>query len=191
MVEVYKRDVYKTKKIVKAISTLYYDNRCVYGARRMYVILRNRGYRVSYSTVCTVCQNLGFISVSALTYNLDIKKPEKEYEKVGYNENKSCKAKIPSTINEVWVCDWTRFFVDYKDELKAIYVYGIMDLYSRRIVSYRVSYKGEDVNVQIEVLKNAIIQRNPLDTLTVHSDNGNSFKDEFYRKIIDTNLNLS
>lgn len=66
-----------------------------------------------------------------------------------------------------------------------------MDLYSRRIVSYGVSYKGEDVNVQIEVLKNAIIQRNPLYTLTVHSDNGNSFKDEFYRKIINTNLNLS
>lgn len=101
VVEIYKRDVYKTQKLRQEISMLYFENRCVYGARRIHEILKLRGFKVSYKTICAACQNLGFVSVSSLTTDLDITKPIKKYEDVGRNEKSAIYKFSNSYIIEV------------------------------------------------------------------------------------------
>ena len=45
------------------IKKIYYDNYTVYGARRIFEILRNKGYRVSYKIIYDFCHSLNLVSV--------------------------------------------------------------------------------------------------------------------------------
>ena len=162
------------------IKKIYEENYGVYGAKRIFEILKNRGYRTSYKTVYNYCNLNNLKSIGSKIQNIKIDKPVKEYKKVGAVRSKIIKL-YPKTINEVWVTDWTRFYV----ESVTVYLYVIMDLFSRRIIGYGYNTVGETVDTQIEVLRETIISRSPSDNLTIHSDNEDGFKDRFYREIID------
>lgn len=153
--------------MLSLIKKIYYDNYGVYGARRIFEIIKNKGYHVSYKTIYDYCHKASLISVGEKVKNLKIKKPVKTYIKIGTSNKCKIIKLYPRTINEVWVSDWTRFFID--DSI--IYVYFIMDLFSRRIIGYGFNMVGEIVETQVEVLKKTIIDRNPSDNLTIHSDN--------------------
>lgn len=169
--------------MVGLIKKIFYDNYGVYGAKRIYEILKLNGYSISYKTVYYHCSNNGLMSIRHKIKSLKIPKPIKEYEKVrtGRSRTSNVMRLFPRTINEVWVTDWTRFFV----EEKIVYLYVIMDLFSRRIIGYGINFVGESADTQIKVLKDTIINRSPSDNLTIHSDNDSAFKDKFYKEIVE------
>lgn len=165
------------------VRKIYHDNYGVYGAKRIYEILKLKGYRVSYKTIYGICHRNGLMSVRYKIKNIQVPKPVKEY--LSKRASQSVSDKVikfaPKTLNEVWVTDWTRFFV----QDKTVYLYLIMDLFSRRILGYGVSFDGENVETQIKVLRETIIERNPSECLTIHSDNEDAFKDRFYSDIVE------
>ena len=64
-----------------------------------------------------------------------------------------------------------------------------MDLFSRRIIGYDYNTVGEVVETQVKVLKQVIIDRNPSEKLTIHSDNEiSNFREEI--KIIFERLSI-
>ena len=164
------------------VKKIYHENYGVYGAKRIFEILKLKGYRVSYKTIYGICHRNALLSVRHKIKKLQVPKPVKEYLSSRKGQPVTNIFKLaPRTINEVWVTDWTRFFV----EEKTVYLYVIMDLFSRRVIGYGVSFAGENVDTQIEVLKGTIIERNPSENLTIHSDNECAFKDRFYSDIVE------
>ena len=164
------------------IKKIYYDNYTVQGAKRIYEILKLDGYKIAYKTVFDFCSRNGLVSVRQKIKSLKISKPIKEYISVrkGHSVAKNIVKLIPQTINEVWVTDWTRFFV----EEKTVYLYVIMDLYSRRVIGYGTNFSGENDDTQIKVLRDTIVARNVSDNLTIHSDNDSAFKDKLYSDLM-------
>lgn len=70
-------------------------------------------------------------------------------------------------INEVWVSDITYFKIkDY-----ALYLCVIIDLFSRRVVGYRVSKKSS-THLVIATFRAAFQERGTPTGLTFHSDRG-------------------
>lgn len=169
--------IFNLEKIVKCV---YFENNCVYGAKRIFEILKLQGVRTSYKTIYHICHNNGYVALSAIKPAVNIPKLDKIYKPVGINDANAFKI-TPSTINEAWVCDWTRFALS---DGSRIYVYVIMDLFSRRIIGFKTTESGEVTKVQVELLKEVIIKRNPSDKLYIHSDNGDSFRHEFYKNIL-------
>ena len=167
--------------MLSLIKKIYYDNYGVYGAKRIYEILKLRGHSIAYKTVYYQCLKNGLVSIRHKIKSLKIQKPVKEYTRSSHIVANNIIRLLPRTINEVWVTDWTRFYV----ESVTVYLYVIMDLFSRRIIGYGYNTVGETVDTQIEVLRETIISRSPSDNLTIHSDNEDGFKDRFYREIID------
>lgn len=165
------------------VKKIYHDNYGVYGSKRIFEILKLKGYRVSYKTIYGICHRNGWMSVRYKVKNIQVPKPVKEY--LSKRTSKSVTDKVikfePKTLNEVWVTDWTRFFV----EDKTVYLYVIMDLFSRRVIGYGYNITGEIVDTQIKVLRETIIERNPSENLTIHSDNEGVFKDRFYSDIVE------
>ena len=69
--------------MLSLIKKIYHDNYGVYGARRIFEIIKNKGYHVSYKTIYDYCHKASLISVGEKVKNLKIKKPVKTYIKIG------------------------------------------------------------------------------------------------------------
>jgi transposase InsO family protein len=85
-------------------------------------------------------------------------------------------------INEVWVADITyiRILTGF------VYLAAIMDLYSRRIIGWSISYKI-DRHLCLEALRMAIKERKPLRGCIHHSDRGVQYASEDYTSLLKEN----
>ena len=61
------------------IKKTYYANYTVYGAKRIYEILKLDGYKIAYKTVFDCRSRNGLVSVRQKIKSLKISKPIKEY----------------------------------------------------------------------------------------------------------------
>jgi transposase (fragment) len=82
--------------------------------------------------------------------------------------------------NLVWVSDIT--YVKVNGSFNYICV--IIDLYSRKVISYSVSNKM-DVNLVADTFNKAFAARNHPDNLIFHSDRGSQYTSKIFRKILD------
>ena len=95
-------------------------------------------------------------------------------------DNLRLKQPGPIRVNQVWVSDIT--YIKVRDTYKYLIV--IMDLYSRRILSWSLSdtRTTEDTS---KVLKRAINERQPGEGLIFHTDRGIEFTGKGFRKELD------
>ncbi len=81
-----------------------------------------------------------------------------------------------SDINQVWVSDIT--YIKVKEQYK--YLIAIMDLYSRRIISWSLT-ETRTVQDTLKVLRRAIQDRQPKEGLIFHTDRGIEFTGYAFR----------
>lgn len=86
----------------------------------------------------------------------------------------------PNTINSVWTCDFTYL----KIKNKNIYLCAIMDLYSRKIVGWKLSY-SLDTKLLMKTFKYAFLKRGKPSNLIFHSDMGCQFTSLSFNKLLD------
>ena len=84
--------------------------------------------------------------------------------------------------NRVWVTDIT--YLIYKN--KRVYLSTILDLYDRKIVSYKIS-KFNNIPLVIDTLNEAIANKQNLKGLIIHSDQGFQYTSYEYRNICEAN----
>ena len=86
--------------------------------------------------------------------------------------------------NLVWVCDFTYIRVANR----FYYLCAILDLFARKIISYKLSSK---INTQlaIDTLNIALSTRGTLSGLMFHTDRGSQFTSKKFRQYIDS-LNI-
>ena len=85
--------------------------------------------------------------------------------------------------NRVWVSDITYIWTTEG----WLYLAGVLDLYSRRIVGWSMSHRITE-QLTLDALNQAIIRRQPPEGLLHHSDQGKQYASKNYQKLLKKNL---
>ena len=92
--------------------------------------------------------------------------------------------------NEKWLTDVTEFKYYMDGEKKKIYLSAILDLYDRRIVSYKISIRND--NALVFETFDLAIQESPEAHPLFHSDRGYQYTNrQFYHKLTKAGMTQS
>lgn len=156
----------KQREILRvAIQKVYDDNRQVFGAGKITSILKEQGFKTSQETVRRLMSDMGLTSIRQRAKAM-YEKERREYCKNRVNQQFN--ATVP---NQIWVSDVTC----YSFQNKTYCICVILDLFSRMIVSYKVSQRNSTQLVK-STFKSAYENRNPPTGLVFHTDRGANYK---------------
>lgn len=175
----YYRKVEKEENIdVKSEILNIYENKPFYGYRRVEKELKNKGYEIGKKKVIRLRQELKIKTIYPKKKTTIIRKEDKKYPYLllGLEINKP---------NTVWSIDITYI----KVEGSYCYLAAIIDWYSRKILSYRISNTME-VDFCIDVLEEALKKYGKPDVF--NSDQGSQFTSEkFTGKLKENKIKIS
>jgi transposase InsO family protein len=176
-----KSDAALSLKIDKAWA----DNRKLYGARKVWHVLRRQGEDVARCTVERLMRSLGLRGVvrgkKVITTNPDTSQPCPD-DKV----NRLFKADRP---NKLWVSDFT-YVPTWSG---TVYVAFVIDVFARRIVGWRTSTSMKTQFV-LDALEQATWQRKTQDNkdLIHHSDRGSQYLSiKYTERLAEADIDLS
>ena len=136
--EILKDKEQKDYSLIERIQKIAYEF-LFYGYRRIYTTLRREGFIVNHKKVYRLYRSL----------NLE-RKSKKRKRFIPFSSSVTIRS--PSHKNEIWALD---FIHDSLTHGKGMRILVIMDIFTRRVVGYRigVSIGGDEV---VELLRNAI-----------------------------------
>ena len=151
-------------QLMLKVKQAFDDSGQRFGAEKIRIVLADSGIHVSKKRILTIMQEMGLSSV-----RVDAKKQFKrkqQYEK----QNLLKREFAVGHPNRIWVSDITYF------KVKSYWVYLciILDLYSRKIVGWRVS-RNMSTNLVTATFKTAFQKRGQPQNLTFHSDRGKQY----------------
>lgn len=151
-------------QLMHLVRQAFDDSGQRYGAEKIRITLAEGGIRVSTKRIAAIMQELDLRSI-----RVDSKKQFKKYQK--YRKQNLLEQQFTADRpNQTWVSDITYFKVNDC----WLYLCIILDLFSRRIVGYRVSCNAS-TNLVTSTFRAAFRERgNPAD-LTFHSDRGKQY----------------
>ena len=145
----------------------------MYGHRRLRECLLREGYRISRKKVLSLMKELG---IRALLPKRNLSRPNKKNRKYPYLL-KGLKVERP---NQVWVSDITYIRIGNKG---YAYLVGIMDLYSRKLLSWRLS-NSLSVNFLEECFLEAVSKYGFPEIF--NSDQGSQYTSERFTKLLES-----
>ena len=151
-------------QLMHLVRQAFDDSGQRYGTEKIRITLAEGGVRVSTKRIAAIMQELDLRSI-----RVDSKKQFKKYQK--YRKQNLLEQQFTADRpNQTWVSDITYFKVnDY-----WLYLCIILDLFSRKVVGYRVS-RNASTNLVTSTFRAAFRERgNPAD-LTFHSDRGKQY----------------
>lgn len=152
------------RALMLQVQQIFDDSQQRFGAEKIRVILSENGVHVGKKRIRDIMQELGLESIRE-NAKRDYKKRQEYRRKNLLNQNFTANRQ-----NEVWVSDITYFKVkDY-----GLYLCVIIDLFSRKVVGYRVSRKCSTQLVSATFRK-AFKERGNPSSLTFHSDRGSQY----------------
>ena len=174
------------EQLVEWIKELYEEQNGILGYRQMTITV-NRVHETNYNKkrIRRLMQILHLQSVCRKKkYNYIKSTPEVTAENV---LNRKFYADAP---NEKWLTDVTEFKYYVGEETKKLYLSAILDLYDRRIVSYRIGTSNNNQLV-FETFDEALAN-NPNAHPLFHSDRGFQYTSKvFHQKLIKAGMRQS
>ena len=160
------KNYYETEhaQLALKVKQAFDDSEQRYGAEKIRRVLAASGICISKRRVAAIMRELGLHSV-----RVDAKKLHKRRQQLK-KENLLKREFSASHPNQVWVSDITYF------KVKSYWVYlcVIIDVYSRKIVGWRVS-KNASTHLVTKTFKSAYQERGKPSSLTFHSDRGSQY----------------
>lgn len=149
--------------LLEKIQRIYDDSRGSYGSPRVHAQLRRDGEKVSRSRVERLMRTAGIVGKAARIYrrHASVKPFHTSLPNLRLNRPE------PKAINEQWVGDVTYLKVCGEWRYLAV----VMDLYSRRIIGWKLS-KNRTAEVTRAVLRQALRNRKVRPGLIFHTDRG-------------------
>jgi len=162
----------KREELKPIIETIFHNNNEIFGSGKIHAILKDRGYKVSKETVADIMHENGLFPIRTSSKKLYLKKQAKKKNLLNrqFNVNRP---------NEVWVGDVT--YYNFKE--KNYYICVILDLFSRKIISCRVSLHNSTQLISA-AFKAAYASRNTYKPLMFHSDQGANYTSKTYQKLL-------
>lgn len=159
------------------ITRVHEANRGVYGSPRVCVALREQGHRVCRNTVAKVMKSLG---IKARTHRRFHVRTTDSGHAHPIAPNLLDRAFGAAGINQVWLTDITYI----PTEEGWLYLAGVMDMCSRRIVGWSMA-EHLRTDLVCEALSMALRTRCPGPGLLHHSDRGVQYACAEYRRLLE------
>jgi transposase InsO family protein len=177
------RQVHRQVLMAK-IAVVHQENRCVYGSPRICRALQTAGQQVCENTVAKLMRELGLQARRKRKF-VPKTTDSRHNHPVVHNvlDRQFCAARP----NSKWVVDFTYIPTDEG----WLYLAGVMDLYSRKIVGWAMR---DHMQWQLvgDALEMALTQRHPPEGLLHHSDRGVQYACDDYRKLLaDAGMDMS
>lgn len=162
-------------ELKEKIQQIFTDNKGRYGSPRIFMALKKQGYCIGKKRVERLYRKLNLVArvMRVTTRSAGYKR----YLATG--DNLRPDGEVPLAKNKVWVADVTYL------KVKGVWRYlsVIMDLYSRRIISWSLD-KNRTAEVTKRTLQNAIKKRKPQGDLMLHTDRGVEYRGQVYQKAL-------
>ena len=168
----------KDCELKKKIEAIYYQYKKHYGSPRIHTELHDLGIRCSRKRVERLMHELGLRARHKRQFRVTTNSKHNYPVALNYL-NREFQV---NALNRVWVADITyiRTFEGW------LYLAGVMDLCSRKIVGWAMS-ETMTADLAITALKMAIRSRRPFEFLLHHSDRGVQYASNAYRKVLRDN----
>ena len=155
------------------IRTVFDESNQLYGAGKISAILREHGYITTEKLVAELMREMDLCSISPVSKHEYLKWKKGESKNIVQQNFHADKP------NRVWVSDITvfRHFEQY------YYVCVIIDLFSRKVVAFRVSKKNS-TQLSTFTFRKAFADRQPEDGLIFHSDRGAQYVSIAFEKLL-------
>ena len=166
------------QRLLVEIKRVFYANREVYGAPRIYRTLVEAGHACGLNRVARLMQQAGVVpkTVKKFRVTTDSRKSHRPAP------NLLARDFSANRPNEKWVADVT--YVPTREGWLLLAV--VLDLFSRRVVGWSM---GESLTSELaqQALLHAIEQRSPAEGLLVHSDRGKEYYANDYQEVLKKN----
>ena len=169
--------VVRRRELAEKIKVVYQNNRRVYGSPRVYNELKAQGELVCQNTVARVMREHQITPKTRPRF-IPRTTDSNHLQPVAPNRlDRQFKAELP---NQKWVVDITYIPTDQG----WLYLAGVMDLCSRKIVGWSMA-EHLKTDLVHDALTMAIARRGPHPGLLHHSDRGVQYASEAYRHLLD------
>jgi transposase InsO family protein len=168
--------VSRREELATKIQAAHAENRGVYGSPRIHQVLLAQGERVCLNTVASVMKER---KIRAKTKKKYIPRTTDSAHDQPISPNRLDREFAATLPNQKWVTDITYIPTDEG----WLYLAGVMDLCSRKIVGWAMREHLE-ASLASEALRMAIVHRNPGAGLLHHSDRGSQYASDDYQKIL-------
>ena len=160
-------------QLMLKVKQVFDDSGQRYGAEKIRVVLADSGIRASKKRITTIMQELGLYSI-----RVDAKKQFKRKQQSAKQNllKREFSADYP---NQIWVSDITYF----KVKNYWAYLCIILDLYSRKVIAWRVS-RHMSTNLATATFKAAFEERGKPQNLTFHSDRGSQYISKTFEELL-------
>lgn len=158
----------RREEMRQKIMTVFYDSNQVFGAPKITAILKSQGEVVSRGFVSELMKETGLVSIRSSA--------KKQFE----DESRKCKNLVKRKFktdqpNQIWVSDVTY----YRFKEKQYFICAIIDLYSRKVVAYKVGFNN-NTHLAKEAFRMAYETRHPGEGLIFHSDQGSNYRSRVF-----------
>ena len=167
----------RREELAVKIQAVHEQNRCVYGSPRVYHALVAQGESVCENTVAKVMKQRQIRAKTKKKFVPRTTDSSHDQPLARNVLNREFAALMP---NQKWVVDLTYIPTDEG----WLYLAGVMDLCSRKIVGWSM-HEHMQTELVTEALTMAIVHRRPQAGLLHHSDRGVQYASEDYRHLLD------
>ncbi|MDY2792681.1 MAG: IS3 family transposase [Eubacteriales bacterium] len=155
------------------IKDVFYENRRIYGARKIQEKLREDGWWISRKRIRRLMDRAGLTPVSwRRRVQTTVSDPQASPFPNLLKQDFS--VALP---NQTWASDFTYVFTDEG----WLYLCIFIDLFSRRVVGWAVS-SSIDRQLAIAAFRNAVANRRPGQRLVIHTDRGCQYTSWDFRR---------
>lgn len=158
------------------IKDIHAQSRATYGSPRVLMALRREGSRHGRNRIARLMKAQGLFGRQRRRYRL---KTTDSNHALPIAPNLLHKAGAPTAPNQVWVADITYI----RTGQGWLYLAGILDLYSRKVVGWSVS-PFIDTALVLAALRMARESENPPPNLILHSDRGVQYASHNYQRAL-------
>lgn len=170
----------RREKLSRHIKEVFDESNQIYGPRKIKAVLQTKGINTTDEIVTELMREMNLQSIRNDT--------NKQYKRILRLNRKKDSLKLnfqAKEPNKVWVSDVTYFRVCNTTR----YICVILDLFSRKAISYRIS-KKHSTQLITSTFKIAYEERQPDEGLIFHSDRGTQYTAFSFRKLLST-LNIT
>lgn len=174
----------RREQLAEKIRRVHEQNRGVYGSPRVHRVLLAEGETVCENTVADIMKER---KIRAKIKKRFVPRTTDSDHQQPVAKNHLGRKFVARRPNRKWVADITYIRTDEG----WLYLAGVMDLHSRKIVGWSMADHMESELVE-DALKMAIARRCPGKGLLHHSDRGSQYAGDDYRKLLkDWDIKLS
>ena len=166
----------RREELRPVIKEIFDSSKQIYGAKKITAVLKSKGYKISEHLVSELMFEMNLFSIRT-----DSKKIYEKLYKPSRKRNLLQQQFNASTPNQVWVSDVT--FFKYNKTKYSICT--ILDLFSRRIISYKIATKNSTQLIKA-TFKAAYKSRKPKKGLIFHCDQGGNYASTTFRKYLNS-----